>query len=207
MSKSPFFFDPSVAYHPNYQIFWSLLCYYLSMNFVFIYGPPAVGKLTVAKELSKMIGYKLFHNHLTVDLVTSIFLFDSDQLRRLSEKFRLEIFEEAAKANIEGLVFTMVYGPEADDEFIKKVVNIVEGNDGKVLFVRLFADIQILKKRVTEESRRSFNKTTSPQVLEEVIDKFKVFEAVSNHKSLSLDTGLLTPVESAREIINHYHLI
>ena len=176
------------------------------MNFVFIYGPPAVGKLTIAKELSKLTGYKLFHNHLTVDLVTSIFPFDSDQLRRLSGKFRLEIFEEAAKAHIEGLIFTMVYGPEADGEFIEKVVNIVEGNKGKVLFVRLFADIQTLKKRVTEESRKSFNKTTSPEVLQEVVDKFKVFEAVQNHESLSLDTSTLTPIESAKEIIQHYRL-
>lgn len=171
-----------------------------------MYGPPAVGKLTVAKELSKLTGYKLFHNHLTVDLVTSIFPFDSDQLHRLSEKFRLEMFEEAVKANIEGLIFTMVYGPEADDEFIEKVVDIVYRNNGKVLFVRLFADLQTLKKRVTEESRKSFNKTTSPEVLQEVVDKFKVFEVVSNHESLSLDTSSLSPIESAREIISHYHL-
>ncbi|HIJ11483.1 TPA: hypothetical protein HA278_05490, partial [Candidatus Woesearchaeota archaeon] len=43
------------------------------MIFVLIYGPMAVGKLTVAKELVKLTGYKLFHNHLTVDLVGSIF--------------------------------------------------------------------------------------------------------------------------------------
>lgn len=176
------------------------------MNFVFIYGPPAVGKLTVAKELSKLTGYKLFHNHLTVDLVTSIFPFDSDQLHRLSGKFRLEMFEEAAKANVEGLIFTMVYGPEADDEFIEKVVGIVEGNKGKVLFVRLSADVKTLKKRVMEESRKSFNKTTSPEVLQEVIDKFKVFEVVPNHESLSLDTSILTPTESAKEITEHYRL-
>lgn len=115
------------------------------------------------------------------------------------------MFEEAAKADVEGIIFTMVYGPEADDEFIKKVVNIVERNKGKMFFVRLFADIQILKNRVTEESRKSFNKTTSPQVLEKVINKFKVFESVSNYESLSLDTGLLTPIESARKIISHYH--
>ena len=32
------------------------------MKLVFIYGPPAVGKLTVAKELAALTGFKVFHN-------------------------------------------------------------------------------------------------------------------------------------------------
>ena len=76
------------------------------MKLIFLYGPPASGKYTIAKALAEKTEYKLFHNHLTVDLVTSIFPFDSDQLPRLSEKFRLEMFEEAAKANVEGIIFT-----------------------------------------------------------------------------------------------------
>ena len=42
------------------------------MRLVFLYGPPAVGKLTVAKALARLTGYKVFHNHLTIDLVASI---------------------------------------------------------------------------------------------------------------------------------------
>ncbi len=176
------------------------------MNFVFIYGPPAVGKLTVAKELTRLTGYKLFHNHLTVDLVTSIFPFDSEQLSRLSGKSRLEMFREASKANINGLIFTMVYGSEVDNEFIQKVVNIMDENGGKVFFVKLFADIKTLKERVRNKSRRLFNKTTSPEILENVINKFRVFESVSNYPSLSLDTSILSPTETANKIVDYYHL-
>lgn len=78
------------------------------MNLIFIYGAPAVGKLTVAKELAEKTGYKLFHNHLTVDLVRSFFEYGSEQAARLSEKFRLEMFEEAAKAKLPGIIFTYV---------------------------------------------------------------------------------------------------
>jgi shikimate kinase len=39
----------------------------ITMPIVFIYGPPAAGKLTVAKELSAVTGYKLFDNHVTID--------------------------------------------------------------------------------------------------------------------------------------------
>ena len=42
------------------------------MRLVVLYGPPGVGKLTVGTELSELTGFKLFHNHLTVNLVTSV---------------------------------------------------------------------------------------------------------------------------------------
>jgi replication-associated recombination protein RarA len=50
------------------------------MNLIFLYGPPGVGKLTVAQELAGMTGYKLFHNHLTVDLVYAVFDFGTSRL-------------------------------------------------------------------------------------------------------------------------------
>jgi broad-specificity NMP kinase len=73
------------------------------MKLIIIHGAPGVGKLTVARELSRETGYKLFHNHLTVDLVCSMFDFDSEQAIRLSDRFRLEMFEEAARAEIPGV--------------------------------------------------------------------------------------------------------
>jgi tRNA uridine 5-carbamoylmethylation protein Kti12 len=43
------------------------------MKLVFIYGPPAAGKLTVATELSRLTGFKLFHNHVSIQFVESLF--------------------------------------------------------------------------------------------------------------------------------------
>ena len=37
------------------------------MDFVFLYGAPAVGKLTVGRELARLTGVRLFDNHLVVD--------------------------------------------------------------------------------------------------------------------------------------------
>ena len=47
------------------------------MNLVLLYGPPAVGKMTVGAQLSQLTGYPLFHNHLTVDLGLLFFPFGS----------------------------------------------------------------------------------------------------------------------------------
>ena len=39
---------------------------------VFLHGPAAAGKLTTARELSGRLGFPVFHNHLVVDLLTTI---------------------------------------------------------------------------------------------------------------------------------------
>jgi len=36
------------------------------MKFVIIFGPPAVGKMSVGHELANLTGLKLFHNHMTM---------------------------------------------------------------------------------------------------------------------------------------------
>jgi hypothetical protein len=48
------------------------------MKLIFIFGPPASDKLTVAKKLSEHTGIPLFHNHLSRDLVKDIY---KDKLR------------------------------------------------------------------------------------------------------------------------------
>lgn len=53
------------------------------MKLVILYGPPAVGKLTVGAELAELTGFKLFHNHLTTDMVMSLFPHGSETYTRL----------------------------------------------------------------------------------------------------------------------------
>ena len=66
------------------------------MDLVFMHGPVAAGKLTVARELSHLTGFRLFHNHLTVDAVAAVFDFGSEPFILLREQIWLAIFREAA---------------------------------------------------------------------------------------------------------------
>lgn len=68
------------------------------MQIVFIYGPVAVGKLTVAREVEKLAGLPLFHNHLVVDAVGAVFPFGSEAFIRLRESFWIQTFVEAARS-------------------------------------------------------------------------------------------------------------
>lgn len=62
------------------------------MKLIFIYGLPVMGKLTVAQELMAITGYKVFHNHLVVDTLLSVFEFGSPEFVELREQFWLSIF-------------------------------------------------------------------------------------------------------------------
>ncbi len=43
------------------------------MKLIIIFGPHAVGKMTVGQELVKITDLKLFHNHMTIDIVSDLF--------------------------------------------------------------------------------------------------------------------------------------
>jgi len=77
------------------------------MHFIIIFGPPAVGKMTVGTELARLTGFKLFHNHMTIDLVLTFFGFGTPQFSLVGE-FRRRIFEEVAASTLPGLIFTYV---------------------------------------------------------------------------------------------------
>jgi len=58
------------------------------MRLVFLFGLPGSGKLTVAREPSALTGWKLFHNHLTVDLLLAVFPFGCKEFIELREQIR-----------------------------------------------------------------------------------------------------------------------
>ncbi|HDV8366653.1 TPA: AAA family ATPase [Bacillus cereus] len=58
------------------------------MKLILIFGPQAVGKMTVGQELATLTGLKLFHNHMTIDLVSPIFDYSTKEAKRLVSLFR-----------------------------------------------------------------------------------------------------------------------
>jgi hypothetical protein len=101
------------------------------MKLLLLYGPPAVGKLTIAKEIARLTGLKLFHAHLTVDLVASIFPRGTPAYLQLIWDIRFAVFAEAARAHLDGLIFTTVYGRDREP-FLARCVEVVESCGGEV---------------------------------------------------------------------------
>lgn len=111
------------------------------MDLLVIFGPPAVGKMTVGREVARLTGYKLFHNHMTVEPVLELFEFGSPPFERLVSEFRTRVIEEAAESDLPGLVFTFVWALDhpGDKELVDGYVEIVESRGGTARFVELYA--------------------------------------------------------------------
>jgi hypothetical protein len=121
-----------------------------------IFGPPAVGKMTVGQALAARTGMKLFHNHMTIDLLTPLFPFGSRPFRTLCDEFRRRVIEEAARApDFPGLIFTYVWALDiaADKQVIDDYQAIVEAAGGRVFFVELTAKLTERVVRNRSENR------------------------------------------------------
>jgi len=176
------------------------------MKLIFLYGPPAVGKFTVARELASLTGFKLFDNHLTIDVVTSIFQHGSIPYFSALRKIRFSLLEEAAQANLPGLIMTYVYSPSRLAA-VSQYVKVMERNGGEICFVRLYCDRTLLAQRVANEDRRKRGKIVSEVMLNEKLKELEdPFAAIVDRESLGLDAGRLSPLEAAEVIQRHYDL-
>jgi hypothetical protein len=115
------------------------------MKFVLLFGPQAVGKMTVGHELEKLTELKLFHNHMTIELVTPFFDYGTKEGSRLVSLFRQEIFEAVANSDLYGMIFTYVwaFNQQADWDFVDKVCNLFESKGADVYLVELEADLEV----------------------------------------------------------------
>jgi hypothetical protein len=170
------------------------------MKLIFIYGLPATGKLTVALELAAMTGYKLFHNHLTVDLLLPVFDFGSPPFVELRENIWLSVFEQACRIGLPGLIFTFAPEGTVRPAFIDQVRSTVAREGGEVDFVELVCPLAELKRRIGNPSRLTYQKLSSVSVFEQLHAE-GAFHALDLPKPrLSIDTSFYTPAQAAVEI-------
>lgn len=69
------------------------------MKFIILFGPQAVGKMTVGQSLVAKTNFKLFHNHMSIDLQS-----DWDYIENISDLFRsrgAEVYYVELEADLE----------------------------------------------------------------------------------------------------------
>jgi predicted kinase len=171
---------------------------------VYLYGPPASGKLTIAGRLSELTGIPLFHNHLTVNALRPVFTFGSPPFMEANRKVRQAVFDVAASAGI-SLIFTnnsAWSGPDPRarfEEAAESYRRTMESHGGRTVFVRLTASPSALEERVANESRRAHDKLLDVVRLRELLAELD--SSPLHPDDLTIDTGQLSPEESARTIM------
>jgi len=175
------------------------------MDLVFVHGPAAVGKLTVARALAELTGFALFHNHLTVDALTAVFPFGSEPFVTLREQTWLSVFGEAARSGT-SLIFTFTPENTVRPSFVAAVRERVESAGGAVRFVRLTCAPDELERRVESESRRAHGKLRSREQLRELTRAGAFDHPALPDSGLVIDTGRTPPAEAAATISEFFGL-
>jgi hypothetical protein len=186
------------------------------MKFIIIFGPPAVGKMTVGQELAKLTGLKLFHNHMSIELVLPFFNFGEPQFNRLVSEFRRRIFEEVASSDLPGLIFTFVWALDlgSDKRFIDETCAIFRAKGAEIYFVELQAELSERLNRNQSEfrlaqkpSKRDVEK--SREVLLKHVEEYRFntngdFFYQENY--LKLENTNLSALEAAQRIVDAFGL-
>lgn len=175
------------------------------MKLVFIWGPAASGKLTVARELAALTGISLFHNHLVVDALLEKLQFGEPEFIRLREAMWMSVFDNAARAG-KSLIFTFQPEPTVEHGFAERVRDVVAAEGGEVKFVRLLASRATQDARIANDSRKEFKKLVSLEMLRELRPGFEASEAEMPAADLVIDTELDGPDVAAWHVAEAFSL-
>jgi len=150
--------------HKNGRYHYSLVTIWLKerlkmenkeFDLIIICGAPASGKMTIGQEIQKLTDYKLFYNHMSIKLVNQFFDFGTPNFNNLDKSIRFKIFDEIAKSEITGLIFTIVwaFNEKDDEEYINQLIDVFNIRKLKLCIVELNCSLEERLKRNRTENR------------------------------------------------------
>ena len=186
-----------------------------------LFGPPAVGKMTVGRAVCARSDFRLFHNHHTIEPLHEILGQNSPAFATLNAEFRRRVIEEAAAQDVR-LVFTTVWNLAGarDAAYIRGLVAPYADRGQRVRFVELYADLATRLDRNAgadrlaakpskrdlawsaahiREREEAFTMSTTPDVPPEA--GLPGHQVLADFSHLRLDTTRLTPAEAAARIL------
>jgi hypothetical protein len=181
------------------------------MRLVVIFGPPAVGKMTVGHALATLTGMRLFHNHMTIELVLRFFNYGEPPFQRLVSEFRSRILDEVAQSTLPGLIFTFVWALDdaSDRAFIERCAQPFRARGAPVHFVELEATLDERLRRNASPFRLSEkpSKRDLDQSRSNLLDTDRKHKLNSDGdffegSHLKIDNTTLSPEQTARLIID-----
>lgn len=183
---------------------------------VFVVGPPAVGKMSVAQAIAERTGLRSFHNHLSVELALRYFDFGTPGFLRISESIRHQVTAQVAASELPGLVFTYVWAfdvPE-DGDAVEEYARPFRERGGRVLFVELETS-QAERLRRNEGASRLAEKPSKRDLVasrRHLLDfdaryQLNTGGAFDDREDwLRIDNTDLAPAEVAERVAKHFQL-
>jgi len=179
---------------------------------IFIYGPIAVGKFTVAKILSKRLGYKLTHNHALNDLVDGIFTRGTYANGVMKDRLRYDLLENAVKTGI-SLVTTHAYSHNyispaglTDPKYVQTQEKKLTKLGAQFYAIHLKASNKELLHRVNMSSRKAFGKLIDKKIMRKFISQKDWQTSPKLKNNLIIDNTNLSPKKVSDMIIEHFEI-
>ena len=175
--------------------------------------------MTVGEALSQRTGYKLFYNHISIEVALKYFDFGTKGFRHISETIRTAVFDSVLNSDQQGLIFTYVWAfDESDDcEYIEGLVEKWENNAlGTVYFLELKASDEVKKERnkhpdrlKVKLSKRDIVKSENLRLLHE--KRYQLNSSgdfpLKNNPHICLDNTLIQPDEIADLFLTKYKIM
>lgn len=182
------------------------------MHFLVLFGPPAVGKMTVGDEITRLTGIPVFHNHLSIEPVLRFFPFGTPPFGRLVDSFRVSLMEEVAHSDLPGLIFTFVWSLDhkGDEEFVADICKIFEGVGADIALIELRADLEQrlyrnkTDKRLAEKPSKRDTEASDRRILE-IEQRHRMYSDGSiplGYRHLVIDNTNRTAEDVALEIVD-----
>lgn len=117
--------------------------------------------MAVGRELATLTGFKLFHNHMSIDPILGIFDWGSPSFGRLVPELRRRVIEEAVISDLAGLIFTLVWNlsDPGDKAYVDRLIEPVLSAGQPVSFVELVADQETRLAREGTQLRLEHKRT------------------------------------------------
>ena len=163
-----------------------------------LYGPPAAGKLTVARVLADRYGPALLDNHIAVDAALRLFDFGTEPFADLCEQIRVSMLRAAARAGGD-VVSTFMYGYPDDDPAMEALIDASESGGARVTLVQRAPSDAALRTRAVGEDRRASNKVSDLELLDSLLTRHDL-RTPFHGTDLSLDNTDTTPEQVAARI-------
>lgn len=179
----------------------------VSPSLFLLVGPPAVGKLTLARELERCSGAIVVDNHLVNNAVfvpmgmhrrAGVELAQTDALRARVWDVVLDA-TEAAPAQLSHVFTVWLLDHEEGAEHVERLRSLAERRGARFVPVWLTASREALRSRVNAPARAERHKLTDWQTLDGLLEMPMLPPPAD---ALRLELSTAGPAEAARQILD-----
>lgn len=173
---------------------------------IYLVGPPAVGKLTLAQEISRRRGAVVVDNHLISDPVFVPMAFGRGQALETTDLLRERVFDvvlaatRMAPSDVSHIFTNWLQDRPAAGARVEQLRAVAADRGARFVPVWLDAQPAVLARRVGSMDRSRRAKIVDPQVLTEVLG---VPRLPAPDDALVIDTSQLTCAEVADLVETH----